>query len=139
MAHNQLDLAQPTYYFSDNAKLLILGGDGGFCEKHLPGLLKVYGLVRDAYEWILYDEMKNFDISTCYYSTKYLDLIVGATPLSTKGIGNSSSLIQFICEHQSELPKVYILEKAGIPVKITIEDFRKVLPNTALYAAMKGI
>ncbi len=139
LAHNQLDLEPATYYFSENAKLLILGGDGGFREKHLPGLLKEYGLAKDAYEWIPYDEMKHFDISTCYYSTKYSDIIVGATPHSTKGIGNSSSLIQFIREHQIELPKVHILEQNGVPVKLSKEDFRKVLPNTALYGAVKGI
>lgn len=139
LAHNQLDLKQPTYYFSDNAKLLILGGDGGFKEKNLPGLLKEYGLAKDAYEWIPYDEMKQFDITTCYYSTKYSDIIVGAAPHSTKGIGNSSSLIQFIRDHQSELPKAHLLEKNGVPIKLAKEDFRKVLPNTALYAALKGI
>ncbi|MGX7104688.1 hypothetical protein [Globicatella sanguinis] len=83
--------------------------------------------------------MKHFDITTCYYSTKYSDLIVGATPHSTKGIGNSSSLIQFIRDHQSELPRAHILEQNGIPIKLSKEDFRKLLPNTALYAALKGI
>lgn len=82
--------------------------------------------------------MKHFDITTCYYSTKYSDIIVGATPHSTKGIGNSSSLIQFIREHQIELPKVHILEQNGVPVKLSKEAFRKVLPNTALYGAVKG-
>lgn len=136
---SEYELGVARYCFREDARILILGGEG-IKDKEIRGILKDLGLSTDAYRLIRYDEVTNFDISKCRNTVEYSDIFVGVIPHKSKGIGDSSSLLQFLEENKSSYPKLSVFrDPNGGLAKISKTKFREYVRNSDLYASAHGL
>lgn len=127
--------------FFDNATILILGGLG-VKPKDIAGIFKSVGLPRDAFEHLDYDDVHSgkFDASELLDTNEYSDIFVSATPHKAKGIGNASSLVEYLEDNERHLPKLKVFREAGGTLKKASKtDLKEALYTSALYEAKKGI
>ena len=106
--------------FRRDAKILILGGDGGIREKDITFTLKKqFGLDSESYQWIRYDEMKNFNYQTLQGTSSYCDVIVGCIPHKSGGVDNL--IAEFENHREYYTPKIHILRDPNTeqPVQLT--------------------
>ena len=128
------------YSFRDTAKILILGGDGGLREVDIPPLLKDFGLPKDCFQWIHYEEIREFDITTLQDTIDFSDIIVGCVPHSAKEIKGYSSLVTFLEANINNYPKIQILREAdGVLSKLSKTKLKEKIKNSAKYARVKGL
>ncbi len=127
--------------FVDNATILILGGLG-VKPKDISGIFKSVGLPRDAFEHLDYDDVHSgkFDARELLDTSEYSDIFVSTTPHSVKGIGNASSLAEFLEENERHLPKLKVFRgEDGVLKKASKTDLKEALYKSALYEAKMGI
>lgn len=106
--------------FRRDAKILILGGDGGIREKDITFTLKKqFALDSESYQWIRYDEMKNFNYQTLQGTSSYCDVIVGCIPHKSGGVDNL--IAEFENHREYYTPKIHILRDPNTqqPVQLT--------------------
>lgn len=128
--------------FVDDAKILILGLSSGVKRKDLPGIFNSVGLPRDAFEALTYDEVHSgkFDLRQLIGSIRYSDIFVGTTPHKAKGIGDFSSLAEYLESNKADLPKLTFFENEDGTLKAMSKTELKIaLTQSDLYAAKKGI
>lgn len=113
------------------AKVLVIGQSSVKVEV-LKGILKKHGISKDRFEFILeYDDVKNYPMNTLRYNSKYCDIFAGPMPHKTNGMGDCSSILAEIQNHQSEYPKLTKLIASG-ELKITKNSFEEALLNSQL-------
>lgn len=128
--------------FVDDAKILILGLSSGVKRKDLPGIFNSVGLPRDAFEALTYDEVHSgkFDPRQLIGSIRYSDIFVSTTPHKAKGIGDFSSLAEYLESNKADLPKLTFFENEDGTLKAMSKTELKIaLTQSDLYAAKKGI
>ena len=128
--------------FVDDAKILILGLSSGVKRKDLPGIFNSVGLPRDAFEALTYDEVhsEKFDPRQLIGSIRYSDIFVSTTPHKAKGIGDFSSLAEYLESNKADLPKLTFFENEDGTLKAMSKTGLKIaLTQSDLYAAKKGI
>lgn len=106
--------------FRRDAKILILGGDGGIREKDIAlTLKKQFGLDGKSYQWVKYDEMKNFNYQTLQGTSAYCDVIVGCIPHKSGGVDNL--IAEFENHRDYYTPKIHILRDPNTkqPIQLT--------------------
>lgn len=134
--HESGEVADIAPAFFDNAKILIVGSLG-IKSKLLPGIFKDLGLQKDAYEHVGYDEVtqSGFDVQELIGTLAYTDIFIGPTPHKAKGIGSCSSLVEFLRQHQADLPKITVFENDdGTLKRISKTDLKEAIIKSALYA-----
>lgn len=136
LAKYKFELEEQYYYCEPKiAKVLVIGQSSVKVEV-LKGILKKYGISKDRFEFVLeYDDVKNFPMNTLRYNSKYCDIFAGPMPHKTNGMGDCSSILAEIQNHQSEYPKLTKLIASG-DLKITKNSFEEALLNSQL---MKSI
>lgn len=126
--------------FRKDAKILLLGGDGGIKDKEVQGIFKELGLPKDAYERVEYDRVANFDINRCMDSLAYSDIFIGTTPHKAKGIGGASSLLQYLRNNADSFPRLTVFENEdGTLTQFSKSKFKQQVRNSALYASVHGL
>lgn len=128
--------------FVNDAKILILGLSSGVKRKDLPGIFNSVGLPRDAFEALTYDEVHSgkFDPRQLIGSIRYSDIFVSTTPHKAKGIGDFSSLAEYLESNKADLPKLTFFENEDGTLKAMSKTELKIaLTQSDLYAAKKGI
>lgn len=134
-----LDITEKDYLFKKDAKVLMLGGDGGIKKKDISGIFKSAGLPKDAFEHISYDEVTNFNINNLMYTNQYSDIFVSTVPHKAKGIGSSSSLVDYLTKHKKDFPKVTIFRNPnGSLVQFSKSLLKDEHRNSDLYASMNA-
>lgn len=137
--------AQPTTnkaHFVDDAKILILGTSTGVKPKDLPAIFKSMDLPRDAFEAYDYDEIHDgkFDTRSLLGSVKYSDIFISTTPHKAKGIGDASSLVEYLQSNKSDLPKLTVFRNPDGTLKpMSKTDLKIALTQSDLYAAKKEL
>lgn len=135
---NENELGVAKYCFREDARILILGGEG-MKDKEIRGILKELGLPADAYRLIRYEDVTNFDISKYQNTIEYSDIFVSVVPHKVKGTGKSSSLLQFLKDNSISYPKLSVFENPdGTLAKISKTKFREHVRNSDLYASVHG-
>ena len=91
-----------------DAKILILGGDGGMKEKVLVYTLKEeFGLGKDNYEWIHFDQMSQYKAANLQGCYTYTDIILGCIPHNGGGF---EDLAREFRNHGKDYPaRIHIL------------------------------
>jgi hypothetical protein len=110
--------------------------------KDIPGIFKAVGLPRDAFELVDYDSVhsNSFDARGLLGTIDYSDIFVSTTPHKAKGIGDASSLVEYLQQHRDDLPKLTIFRKKDGSLKpMSKTDLKEALYKSDLYAARKGI
>ena len=128
--------------FADNAKILILGASSGVKAKDIPAIFKSAGLPRDAFELFSYDDIHSgkFNTRNLLDTIQYSDIFVSTTPHKAKGIGDSSSLVEFLEDNKNNLPKLKVFRNEDGTLKaMSKTDLKVALMQSNLYAAKKDI
>ena len=127
--------------FVDDAKILILG-NLGVKPKDIAGIFKREGLARNDFEHYDYDDVHSskIDAKDLLYTPAYSDIFVSTIPHKVKGIGDSSSLVEFLEENASVLPKLTIFRSEdGTLKRASKTDLKVAICNSALYESRNGI
>lgn len=103
-------------------KILVLGGRSTRINE-LQGIAKKYGISKSDVTFLDYDEVKSFNPGELQYSGKYALILVGPVPHKIRGIGNFSSILEYL--QQEGFPPVMDLGSNGL--KITKTDFDRKL------------
>ena len=107
-------------------KILILGVcNNGVKIKDILGICKKYGWA-DNVDLVEYNEVTNFNVRQLEYTDVYSHILIGATPHMAKGIGEASSLLQYLRENKEKFPRVHILRKENGTLGITKTSLHKV-------------
>ena len=86
------------------------------------------GFGLDRFEFMLdYEKAQTFVYSKLAYSPTYRVVMVGATPHSTTGTGQSGSLLAELENHPDKYPRTIALRTEEGTLKITKSGFRKAL------------
>jgi hypothetical protein len=114
-----------------NGKLLIVGCQEKM-EDEIVGVSKGLGIARKRLEFVRYDDATNYNFKKLEYLPTYAAILVGASPHSTKGKGDSRSILsrmQYLEEHREKYPTVVRLtaENLSGQLKITKTNFRSAL------------
>ena len=118
--------AEPLYTFA-NGKILVIGEQTVSTEK-LQLTAKKLGLDIDRFEFELdYEAAQTYNYSKLAYNTKYRVILVGATPHSTTGTGQSGSLLAELESHPDKYPRTIALRTEEGTLKITKSNFKKEL------------
>lgn len=118
--------AEPLYTFA-NGKILVIGEQTVPLEK-LQLTAKKLGLDIDRFEFELdYEGAQTYNYSKLAYNTKYRVILVGATPHSTTGTGQSGSLLAELEGHPDKYPRTIALRTEEGTLKITKSNFKKAL------------
>ncbi len=103
---------------------IIIIGDSQIKDSEIFGCLKTLGIPKDRIELHTnYDEIKNSSFDNVRYNPKYRLVLFGATPHSSKGKGDESSII-IQMENTDGYPKVIRLT-VGHKLKITKTSLKK--------------
>lgn len=127
--------------FVDDAKILILG-NLGVKTKDIAGIFKREGLSRNDFEHFDYDDVHSSKINAkdLLYTPAYSDIFVSTIPHKVKGIGDSSSLVEFLEENASVLPKLTIFRSEdGTLKRASKTDLKVAVCSSALYESRNGI
>lgn len=118
--------AEPLYTFS-NGKILVIGEQTVPVEK-LQLTAKKLGLNIDRFEFALdYEGAQTYNYSKLAYNTNYRVILVGATPHSTTGTGQSGSLLAELENHPDKYPRTIALRTEEGTLKITKSNFKREL------------
>lgn len=122
------------FNFRDSAKVLILGGDGGLKEKDVAGIFNSFSLGKDCFEWIHYEDLKNYDITILENTTEYSDIIIGNSPHKTKNMTGDISLVAHLENNKDKYPKLQIVRLSdGSLGKITKTILKEKIKNSDKY------
>ena len=125
---------EESYFYSvpNTSKVLVIGASQ-VAENVLKGIIKDLGLDKDRFEFILdYNDAKNFPMDILKYNSKYCDILMGPIPHKTTGMGDCSSIIAEITNHQEDYPKLNVMRASG-EIKITKTSFKEALLNSQFY------
>ena len=110
-------------------KVLVLG-DLSIKKEDIANLLRRFKLDEKSFEFIDYDEITNFNFSKLIGNCRYADIFVGPVPHKASGIGNHSSVINYL-KSTNEIPaKISVLKDNNDDLKITKKTFRKALEES---------
>ena len=128
------------FTFRKDAKIVILGGDGGIKEKDIGGILKSVGLNKSSFEYVSYRDVEKLDVNKYMSKLNYSDIFISTTPHKARGIRDSSSVISYYLDNQKDFPKVQVCKDSnGNIVKFSKSKLKKMINNSDLYASVKGI
>ena len=118
--------AEPLFTF-ENGKILVIGEQTVGIDM-LRMTAKKAGFELDRFEFMLdYEKAQTFVYSKLAYSPTYRVVMVGATPHSTTGTGQSGSLLAELENHPDKYPRTIALHTEEGTLKITKSGFRKAL------------
>lgn len=118
--------AEPLFTFA-SGKILVIGEQTVPVET-LRMTAKKLGLDINRFEFELdYEAAQTYNYSKLAYNTKYRVILVGATPHSTTGTGQSGSLLAELENHPEKYPRVVALRAEEGTLKITKSNFKKAL------------
>ena len=127
LAHLMRDVLglEPPLDTWEDGRILVVG-DAQCRPKDLAGVAKGLGLDPSRIEYVDADEATNYDFTRLEYSPKWCAVLFGATPHSTRGKGEDSSLITHMERCRDRYPEVRRLTANG-GLKITKTNFRNEL------------
>ena len=118
--------AEPLFTF-ENGKILVIGEQTVGIDM-LRMTAKKAGFGLDRFEFMLdYEKAQTFVYSKLAYSPTDRVVMVGATPHSTTGTGQSGSLLAELENHPDKYPRTIALRTEEGTLKITKSGFRKAL------------
>ena len=108
-------------------KILVIG-DETVEIKHLVKTAKNLGIEESRIDFSLdYHGAKTFNYDKLAYNTRYRVILMGATPHSTTGTGDSNSALAELQNHPDVYPRVVPLRIENGELKTTKTSFRKAL------------
>ena len=127
-----IDCEQYAYCEYKIAKILVIG----YSEVNIVDLkrvIKKYHLDENKFEFVIDDEsIKSYPMNSLRNNYKYSDIFIGPIPHKTTGMGDCSSIIAEIKNHQDEYPKLTELRDANV-LKISKSSFDKAILNSELF------
>lgn len=121
-----LGIEPPLNTWGDGRILVV--GDAQCRPKDLMGVAKSMGINPRRIEYIDSNEATNYDFAQLEYSRNWCAVLFGATPHSTKGRGEDSSIIAHLEKNRERYPEVRRLH-ANKRLKITKTNFRETLQS----------
>ncbi len=120
--------AEPLHTFA-NGRILVIGGQTVPIDK-LRMTVNKLGLDISRFEFELdYEGAQTYNYGKLAYSTQYRVILVGATPHSTTGTGQSGSLLAELENHPDKYPRTIALRTEEGTLKITKSNFKKALAD----------
>ncbi|MGY3776024.1 hypothetical protein [Helcococcus sueciensis] len=120
-----IDLLPTTLpYFHEtqkNGKIILFGGSSVKINE-LQGCLKSLNIDKKRFEYIPYDEVTNYNFKNLEYNNNYRLILLGPVPHSAKGMGDNSSVTEYLKSNNS-IAKVISLDE----FKITKTSFKKAI------------
>ena len=108
-------------------KILVIG-EATVETKYLIKTAKNLGIHESRFDFELdYHGAKTFNYDKLAYNTKYRVVLMGATPHSTTGTGDRSSVLTELQNHPDVYPRVVPLRVESGELKTTKTSFRKAL------------
>lgn len=136
LAKFDIDCEQYAYCEYKIAKILVIG----YSEVNIVDLKRVirkHNLDEDRFEFVIDDEsIKSYPMNSLKNNYKYSDIFIGPIPHKTTGMGDCSSIIAEIKNHQDEYPKLTELRDTNV-LKISKSSFEKAILNSELYKKLK--
>lgn len=118
--------AEPLHTFA-NGKILVIGEQTVPIDK-LRMTVNKLGLDINRFEFELgYEAAQTYNYGKLAYSSQYRVILVGATPHSTTGTGQSGSLLAELESHPDKYPRTVALRTEEGTLKITKSNFKKAL------------
>ena len=118
--------AAPLFTF-DNGKILVIGAPTVSLDL-LRMTAKKLGLDVNRFEFVLdYEATQTYNYGKLAYNPNYRAILVGATPHSTTGTGQSGSLLAELENHPDKYPRTVALRTEEGTLKITKSNFKKEL------------
>lgn len=123
-------------------KILVVGDLRGREGDYIK-VAREYGFKEENFEFVSFDEIKDYPIEKLRYSDRYSDIIVGALPHKINNIGSNSSLITMLEKEKDasiypKLIKVFPNQIQG-KLKFTISAFKEALKETKLIREINNI
>lgn len=90
-------------YFLDTQKNgnIILFGDSKIKIKDIHGCLKILGIDKKRFEHVPFNEVTNYNFKKLEYNNSYRLILVGPMPHSAKGMGDKSSIIEWLISNKN--------------------------------------
>ncbi len=118
--------AEPLFTFK-RGKILVIGEQTVETEI-LRMTANRLGLDSNRFEFQLgYEAAKTYNYAKLAYNTNYRVILIGATPHSTTGTGNSGSLLAELQNHPDKYPRTCDLRTGDGTLKITKTNFKQTL------------
>lgn len=123
---NLIPQTAPYFYDTQKNGNIIMFGDSKIKTKEIHGCLKSYGISKDRFEHIPYDEVTNYNFKNLEYNNNYRLIMVGPVPHSAKGMGDNNSVIEWLTNNRN-IAKTIILDN----LKITKTSFKSAIEKEA--------
>ena len=120
----------------NSAKILVIGYSN-VNVVDLKRIIKKFRLNENMFEFILNENVENYPMNSLKNNYRYSDIFVGPMPHKTKGMGDCSSIIAHIKNHQTEYPKLTELKDANC-LKISAQSFRCAIETSELLKMRKN-
>lgn len=111
-------------YFFDTQKNgnIIMFGASQIKMREIYGYLKSFGISKDRFEHISYEEVTNYNFRNLEYNNNYRLILIGPMPHSAKGMGDNNSIIEWLT-HNKNIAKTRTFEN----LKVTKSSFKDVI------------
>ncbi|MBE6401681.1 MAG: hypothetical protein E7037_06625 [Verrucomicrobia bacterium] len=118
------DFGKVTSY--PTGKIIVIGASS-VKKEHLLGIAKGFGISKNRFEFIDFEEAKTFNYGKLQYNGVYRVVLAGPIPHKTTGTGDSSSAIVAM-EKGLGFPRVVRLRSSN-ELKITKQSFKEGLSS----------